>query len=441
MMADGTLSIARPVLALSGALLLVVPSIAWAQHTESNDEPIGHADGTDKPLVRESPRYVIPDLPVKSPRDPDKPEPFFTIRPSLSLILDFTGFDQDATNVAQIGRQEDSVDVRSSRLSLIGTIGRDYRATFQISGEYKGFDSDPETSWQLTDLSLTLPVGERTRVTLGKTKETFSYEMVGDSANLPHSERVLNAFFVSRNLGARIVHVLGRDKRATLSAGAYKDSWTPGSSTDRDWDFSARATALVWDDPARNRFLHLGLAYRHAGVENDVTRYKVRAETNVGDNSLDTGNFSATSADHFGAEGLLNIGSASLLGEYVTAQVHRPGARDPKFQGWYLTGSWILTGETRPYDRNVAYARRVIPKGRWGAPELAARFSHVDLDDEGIDGGSFDKTMLGLNWWATTRWKFGVSWGHTWLKRSPLVGGADVKGESDVFLTRLQWIY
>jgi hypothetical protein len=31
-------------------------------------------------------------------------------------------------------------------------------------------------------------------MTIGKTKETFSYELVGDSANLPQMERVLNPF-------------------------------------------------------------------------------------------------------------------------------------------------------------------------------------------------------------------------------------------------------
>nr|WP_313737728.1 porin [Sphingobium yanoikuyae] len=123
------------------------------------------------------------------------------------------------------------------------------------------------------------------------------------------------------------------------------------------------------------------------------------------------------------------------MGEYILNRTNSREFRDPVFHGWYVTGSWILTGETRPYDRNVGYARRVIPKGRWGAPELVARYSEMDLDDNGIEGGRFKKTMLGLNWWATTRWKFGASWGHTWLDRF------GERGESDTVLTRIQWIY
>jgi phosphate-selective porin OprO/OprP len=110
-------------------------------------------------------------------------------------------------------------------------------------------------------------------------------------------------------------------------------------------------------------------------------------------------------------------------------------AGHPDFSGYYLTGSWVLTGETRPYDRTVGYARRIIPKGRWGAPELVARYSHIDLDDGAVQGGSFNKTHIGLNWWATRRWKFGVGWGRTWLRRF------GTTGRTDSLLTRLQWVF
>ena len=52
-----------------------------------------------------------------------------------------------------------------------------------------------------------------------------------------------------------------------------------------------------------------------------------------------------------------------------------------------------------------------------------------------MHGGTFDKTYLGVNWWATRQWKFGAGWGHTWLHR----GGTT--GLTDSLQTRLQWIY
>lgn len=407
---------------------------AQAQTTETLATPIGHHTGENIPADPHKRRYVVPDLAPFKPPSAEHAAQFFTIRPSLAFIGDWTNFSQDDVNVGQVGPQDDVFQVRSARLNLIGSIGHDYKIGFQIGGEYKGFDTEPETEWQLTDLALTFPLGERTKLAVGKIKETFSYEMVGDAANLQHNERVLSPFFVSRNFGARLTHVFGQDKRATFAAGAYNDGWDINSKSSRGWDVTARGTMLVWDNPEARQFLHLALAYRHVASDG-VLRYKGRAETNVGDNFIDTGDITADSADHFGVEALLNVGPVSFLAEHVTAKVKSPTLRDPTFSGYYITGSWILTGETRPYDRNVGYARRVIPVGFWGAPELVARFSHVDLDDELVSGGSFDRTYLGLNWWATTRWKFGVGWGHTWLDRF------DERGQSDTLLTRVQWVY
>ncbi|MEZ5312629.1 MAG: hypothetical protein R2862_02730 [Thermoanaerobaculia bacterium] len=81
------------------------------------------------------------------------------------------------------------------------------------------------------------------------------------------------------------------------------------------------------------------------------------------------------------------------------------------------------------------YARRVLPEGRWGAPELVARISHVDLDDGPVRGGSFDRIYFGFDWWATQRWKVGIGWGRTRLDRF------DVTGTTESLLTRVQWVF
>jgi len=64
-----------------------------------------------------------------------------------------------------------------------------------------------------------------------------------------------------------------------------------------------------------------------------------------------------------------------------------------------------------------------------------ARFSRVDLNDEAVAGGTFYKTYFGFNWWMSRQWTLGFGWGHTWLDRF------EKTGVTDIFLTRLQWVF
>ena len=393
------------------------------------EAPIGTASGDVAPPDGAA-SYVLPDLPV--PKPPAEPK-FFDIGLGFVVLGDFTAVQQDAANIGQLGVQDDTWELRAARLTVFGSIGGSYRVAYQVSAEYKGFDSDPETTWQLTDLSITLPLGERSKLTLGKTKETFAYEMVAVAATLPQAERVLSPFFVSRNTGARFTHVWGAQRQGTLSLGVYNDAWDIGATSRRGVDSSARLTVLPWaPDPLH--YLHVGVSVRDTASKGEL-RYRGRPGSNIVDNFVDTGNFAADGAFSVGVEGMLALGGVSLQGEYIAASVDSPTTANPRFDGWYLVGSWFPLGDARPYDRNVGYTRAIVPKGRWGAPELVVRYADVDLDDKVVSGGRFRRVDLGANWWATKRWKAGMAFGRVWLDR----GG--VQGTSNTLLTRIQYIY
>jgi phosphate-selective porin OprO/OprP len=422
--------------ALVGAMAIVSAPNARAQSDESEPAPApGQFEA--EPLPPPAQPFVVPDVPQSVVEQSQVRERSFTLKLGIAAVLDYTAFNQDATSIAQVGRQENAWQVRDLRLIMRGTLGTDYKVGYFIAGVYKGFDTDPADNWDLVDLWFAFPLGgPATKLIVGKTKETFDYEMVGDSANLPQQERVLSPFFVSRNVGAKLTQVIGEKHRATVSVGVFNDWWTKGESLgDSGTDVSARFTGLLWDQPEAKRYLHLGIAGRYAGADNNTLRYKGRPESNVAANYVDTGNLPSDHAWHLGLEALWNEGPVSVLAEYNRASVNSPVKGNPEFSGYYLTASWVLTGESRPYDRTVGYARRVMPEGRWGAPELVARFSHVDLDDGVVQGGKYDKTYLGLNWWATRRAKFGFGWGHTRLDR---FGTA---GVTDSYLSRIQWVF
>ena len=421
---------------LIAAVLLAFSGGAYA-HSPESELPPAPGETQGRLPTTGARAFLIPDLPDSFNAKTRLDTPYFTLLPGLVLLGDYTFVNQDAASIRQVGTQRDQGDIRASRLMLRGTIGASGSVSYLLAGEYKGWDGDADRDWSITDVSLTVPLGgPQTKLTVGKTKQTHTMEMVGDAANLPFQERVLSPFFVSRAVGAKVMHVTA-DRMSTLALGVYNDSWAGSSSSGPNdgTDVTARGTHLLWYANGGHDFMHLGASVRYAGADGGKLRYRGRPESNVLDYYVDTGSFAADHALHLGLEGLWQSGPFGVMGEYVNARVRAPQVGDPVFSGGYLGVSWVVTGVNRPYDQTAAYARRVRPSDPNGAVELVARVSRIDLDDGAVSGGRFTKTYLGANWWATNRWKFGGGWGRTWL---------DAKGErgvTDALLVRAQWIY
>jgi phosphate-selective porin OprO/OprP len=105
-------------------------------------------------------------------------------------------------------------------------------------------------------------------------------------------------------------------------------------------------------------------------------------------------------------------------GEYYHYQIERQGLADNNFNGWYGQVSWTLTGEQHKYNPQAGSYFRIFPEhpfsfsnGGWGAWEIAARASYVDLTSnflpdaslsktpDAVDGGKQRAYALGLNWY------------------------------------------
>jgi len=80
------------------------------------------------------------------------------------------------------------------------------------------------------------------------------------------------------------------------------------------------------------------------------------------------------------------------------------GNPDFSASGGYVFGSWVLTGESRPYGGgNVG---NIKPKGKWGAWELLLRYSELDLNDRPVQGGKEHDWTIGANWYLGNHLKF-----------------------------------
>ena len=123
--------------------------------------------------------------------------------------------------------------------------------------------------------------------------------------------------------------------------------------------------------------------------------------------------------DRQGLEGLWIRGPWSVQGEYLRADTHFDDGKPAyRADGYYAFASWVLTGESRPYsDGNVG---NVVPSRAWGALELAARYSSVDLDNGSVLGGREHDWTLGLNWYLGKHLKFQANYIRAFSDRAGL---------------------
>jgi len=305
---------------------------------------------------------------------------------------------------------------------------------FYFTVDYQERRTRENATFELYDLQIRIPLGP-VKVQIGKQKELFAYEMVGLSVLLPQQERILLPFFVSRNVGVNFSGQLAGG-RMTWSAGVFNDWLQDKVPFSRNaTNYVGRVSALAWESPDKTKYVHLGLGLRSAGSDNGTMRFAGRPESNVATKFTDTKDFPADGAKELSLEALWSYGRFSVLAEHIGSWVDAPASGNPYFSGYYVAGSWVLTGESRSYNRAGGYANGFVPTRRLGAVELVAKYSHVDLTDGAIAGGVLDKWHYGVNWWASAQWKIGFSYGDADLDKLGL------RGNTKMYLTRVQWLW
>lgn len=174
---------------------------------------------------------------------------------------------------------------------------------------------------------------------------------------------------------------------------------------------------------------------------------------------VDTGRIRRIDSFNYNALEFLGVyDSFSFQAEYQRVEIDRYNGphdlafRDLSFNGYYAQVGYYLTGESPNYYSRFATLWRVNPKrefdldtGGWGAFEVGARFSHIDLDDGvndlargGIRGGTANNITLGLNWYPHALMKISVNYIHSDIDNLSNTGLQEGE-EIDALLVRFQY--
>jgi len=337
---------------------------------------------------------------------------------------------------------------RRARIGLEGTALKwwNYRIEVDFAGN----------AVNLTDAYLQFAKIPKTLITLGQHKAPFGLESNNSDNYNTFLERGMftNAFGnagAERRIGLSVAYA--PKETINLAVGAFGDNESIGRSSgapvtntpDESWGFNGRATwEPVFDT---GKIVHLGVAgyYRTAlksGDTEDAIRISDRPNIridngNIADSGVITG---VNSLLYAGAEAAGVFGPFTIAGEYGKLWIDRPHLRNATFDGFYIYGSWFITGETRPFrggnfDRVRPFTE--VGKDGLGAFELALRYDKIDLSGSPVrPGNEAQSVTLGLNWYFNPYAKLMFNWVRFSGDNTPLDPiGSETEG--DAYATRL----
>ena len=354
-----------------------------------------------------------------------------TFRIGGQLQTDYLYVGQDATSRAAVGDINDLVGFRRARLTSRGD-------AFEVVEYALGFDFALPGRPSFLDVFVgvrELPYVGNIRV--GHFFEPFSLERLTSNRYHTFMERSLaDTFAPARNTGVSVFDTLGEDDRATWSVGWFASDSDNFGDQFTDTGGQAVTGRTTWlpfyhDASSGRAYLHLGTGYSYRTPASGTLSFAAFPEARAGTPTsasvptfVNTGPIAADSNQLFNAELVWTQGPFSFQSETMYAPVDQSAGEDLQFHAAYAYASCFLTGEHRPYNKQLGTLDRVTPFENFfrvrscegpiinglGAWEVAARWSYLDLSDANIQGGVENNGTLGLNWYLNpytrVKWEY-----------------------------------
>lgn len=333
---------------------------------------------------------------------------------------------------------DDGFLLRRARPILEGTLFHDY--DFLLVPDFGG------STVQLYDASINCRFAQEFQLKAGKFKGPVGLEQLQADAAAPFNERSLASDLVpARNVGVQ----LGGDVELgesllTWATGVYGDDgdgrMAGNSPFSDDLEFGGR---VFWQ-PFKNGsppWLR-GLGFGVGGSYSDVTTNSTALPATTGGTL--PGYWTAGQQQFFAYNPAIGpvvadgphwraspaayyfAGPFGVQGEYILSDQrvqNEFSSRRATLENtaWQVTGQWMLTGEDASFNAITPAHPFNLHSGGWGAWQLVARYSQLDIDDNAFKGfadaatsaTSAESWSVGLNWWLNANVRWMVSFSHT----------------------------
>ena len=335
---------------------------------------------------------------------------------------------------------------RRTRVNIKGSVNKhwSYKATYDFNSE--------KDSANLDEGYIKYDSKKGFYITAGKTKADMMLEQRTSSKWISTIERgLLNAMNEKVNYlvgkpgdGAGVK--LGFYDKASRFSGAvsFFDAYIDDDDDDKDMVWHTTARLNYSPKMGKNQFGHLGISYGMADYKGETSKASLQLGIHQGDKTT-LADAAAGDITNLGVELAYVAGPMSFQAEYFDNETElEDGTKGFEWDGFYVQGSYVLTGETRGYKWKGAKFDKIKPAGKNGAVELVLRYEDISIDDadEGTVAANevdVDRTVIGLNWYVTKTVKFMANYSTVSLDNEVNPGGTTE--DLDSFQLRAQYAF
>lgn len=319
-------------------------------------------------------------------------------------------------------RFSNGVSIRHARFGIKSTLWDRWFAELDIDFAYNEVE--------LKDIYIGYKFNDNWQIKAGQFKEPMSMERLTSSKYLTMLERPMpvEAFAGGRRLGASVT---GWGNRWWVSAGLFSRSVDIIQKEKNRGDDGIGVTARAVCSPVnRNDFtVHIGAYGTFRKPDMTGTKDRTVEFRTFPEGRVDRRRFIRTEINnvrHYGTVGLelgLRCDKALLYGEYIYTRLsryryegeQRVNLKDCDFNGWYVTGSYMILGQQRRYAPDDAEFGPMSVNRKAGNLEIAARVSSIDLNDfhdaaQAVLGGQGYNYTVSLNWYPVRNICLGLNY-------------------------------